>query len=73
MTMTSKKFKVFVLEDEAPKIEKIRHDLKDADYELKFFSKGESMIDLLKFNPDILIADYFNKKIFNHYEWSVRY
>lgn len=65
--------KVFVLEDDKPTQRKIAEDLKEYNYQLHFFSKENSVFDLLKFSPDILIQDYSKKKIVNCYEWSTPY
>lgn len=66
-----KNLKVFILEDEEPIKEKITEDLKGFNYRIYFFSKSESVFDLLKFNPDILIQDYYKNKIINVHEWAV--
>ena len=63
--------KVFILEDEEPKREKIKADLKDHNYQIYFFSKNESVFELIKFNPDILIQDYYKNKVINLHQWAV--
>ncbi|HEY8402248.1 MAG TPA: hypothetical protein VIK89_13360 [Cytophagaceae bacterium] len=70
---SNKALKVFVLEDDKQTQRKIAEDLKEYNYQLHFFSKEDSVFDLLKFSPDILIQDYKKKKIVNCYEWSTPY
>lgn len=70
---TTKLFKVFVLEDNVSNIKTITRELSDKNYNLHFFSKDNSVLDLLTFKPDILIHDYFKKKVTNCYEWNIAY
>lgn len=63
--------KVFVQEDDVPLREKIEEDLKDQNYRIYFFSKDESVFDLIKLYPDIVIQDYEKNKVINLHEWSV--
>lgn len=65
--------KVFIQEDDRTLRKKITQDLKQHNYRLHFFSKRDSVFDLLKFNPDILIQDYSRKKIVNCYEWNIHF
>jgi hypothetical protein len=70
---TSKIFKVFVLEDSLKNRETIAKELSDKNYSLHFFSKDNSVFDLLAFNPDILIHDYFQNKVTHCHEWDMAY
>ena len=72
MTNT-KLYKVFVLEDDLANRETITNELRSKNYSLHFFSKDNSVFDLLAFNPDILIHDYFTNKITNCHEWDMAY
>jgi len=72
MTNT-KLFKVFVLEDDLSNREIITNELRSKNYSLHFFSKDNSVFDLLVFNPDILIHDYFTNKITHCHEWDMAY
>ena len=69
----SKLFKVFVLEDDLSNRETIAKELGSKNYSLHFFSKDNSVFDLLAFNPDILIHDYFANKITHFHEWDMAY
>lgn len=69
----SKLFKVFVLEDNLNNIKKITAELSDKNYNLHFFSKDNSVFDLLAFKPDILIHDYFADKITHCHKWGMAY
>lgn len=69
----SKLFKVFVLEDNLNNIQKITDELSDKNYNLHFFSKDNSVFDLLAFKPDILIHDYFTDKVTHCHEWDMAY
>jgi PleD family two-component response regulator len=69
--VSNKSLRVFVMEDDKPSQQKIERDLKKHNYKIFFFSKNESVFELLKFNPDILIQDYNTKKILNCHEWPV--
>jgi len=40
-----------------------------ADYTVRFFSKSESIFDLLNFYPDIIIADFQTKSVINWKDW----
>lgn len=72
--MTNTKiFKVFVLEDDLSNRETITNELRSKNYSLHFFSKDNSVFDLLAFNPDILIHDYFTNKITHCHEWDMAY
>jgi len=72
--MTNTKiFKVFVLEDDLSNREIITNELRSKNYSLHFFSKDNSVFDLLAFNPDILIHDYFTNKITHCHEWDMAY
>jgi DNA-binding response OmpR family regulator len=70
---TSAPLKVFIQEDDREMQKKIARDLKDYNYTISFFSKGDSAFDLLMFNPDILIQDYQTNKVVKCYEWEVPY
>jgi DNA-binding NarL/FixJ family response regulator len=71
---TSKIFKVFIQEDEALMRDKISQELKDKkNYKIHFFSKQDSVFDLLKFGPDIVFHDYFKNKATHFYMWAVPY
>ena len=70
---TSKLFKVFVFEDNLSNRTKITEALKDKNYVLHFFSKDNSVFDLLRFTPDIFIHDYFKNKITHCHKWNVAY
>jgi hypothetical protein len=70
---TTKLFKVFVLEDDIANRETIRNELSLKNYSLHFFSKDNSVFDLLAFNPDILIHDYFANKVTHCHEWDMAY
>jgi hypothetical protein len=61
--------KVFILEDDKPNQERITKDFQGMDYNISFFSKNESIFDLLKFYPDILIKDYKKNKVLKYEEW----
>jgi hypothetical protein len=67
----NRNLKVFIQEDDEPQREKIAIDLKDQNYKIYFFSKDESVFDLIKFSPDILIQDYKKNKVLKLHEWSV--
>jgi hypothetical protein len=67
----NRNLKVFIQEDDVPLREKITEDLKDQNYKIYFFSKEDSVFDLIKFTPDILIQDYKKNKVINLHEWSV--
>ena len=69
----TKLFKVFVLEDDLSNRETITNELRSKNYSLHFFSKDNSVFDLLAFNPDILIHDYFANKITHCHEWDMAY
>jgi hypothetical protein len=65
--------KVFIQEDDKVIQKKIKEDLKDGDYIITFFSKSDSLFDLLALHPDILIQDYKSNKSINCYEWVESY
>lgn len=69
----SKLLKVFVLEDNVENRETISKELRAKNYSLHFFSKDNSVFDLLAFHPDILIHDYFANKITHCHEWDMAY
>ncbi|WP_018342466.1 response regulator [Cytophaga aurantiaca] len=69
----SKLFKVFVLEDDINNRKTIANELRSKNYALHFFSKDNSVFDLLTFNPDIIIHDYFANKITHCHEWDMAY
>ena len=69
--MVKNEFKVFILEDDMKVQEEIREELKNSNYRLHFFSKSDSIFDLMKFSPDILIRDYKENKVINCYELSL--
>ena len=70
----TKIFKVFIQEDEKFLRDKITEELKDKkNYQIHFFSKEDSIFDLLNFGPDIVFTDYFKNKVTNFYTWSVPY
>jgi|GEM_PF-1017790 len=69
MKEKNKELKVFVLEDDKPNQERITQDFQGMGYKISFFSKNESIFDLLKFYPDILIQDYKNNKVLRYDEW----
>lgn len=71
---TSKIFKVFIQEDEKALRERISLELKDKkNYKVHFFSKQDSVFDLLKFGPDIVFHDYFKNKVTHFYTWAIPY
>ncbi len=71
---TTRIFKVFIQEDEKLLRDKIRHELKDKkDYNIHFFSKHDSVFELLKFSPDIVFHDYFKNKATLFYTWATPY
>lgn len=70
---TPKMFKVFVLEDNIANIHTITNELREKNYNLHFFSKDNSIFDLLRFQPDILIHDYFANKVTHCHEWDMAY
>ena len=65
----NKGLKVFIMEDDKPNQERITKDFLGMDYKISFFSKNESVFDLLKFYPDILIQDYKSNKMLKYEEW----
>jgi CheY-like chemotaxis protein len=69
--VNGKSLRVFVMEDHKPNQQKIEKALKKFRYKIFFFSKNESVFELLKFNPDILIQDYETQKILRCHEWPV--
>lgn len=69
----TKLFKVFVLEDDLSNRETITNELRSKNYSLHFFSKDNSVFDLLAFNPDIIIHDYFENKVTHCHEWDMAY
>ena len=70
---TPKLLKVFVLEDNINNIRTITTELSKKNYNLHFFSKDNSVFDLLIFQPDILIHDYFANKVTHCHEWGMAY
>jgi hypothetical protein len=66
-------YKVFVIEDEMPVRTKILEEVKDLNWKVSFFSKEDSIFDLLKFGPDILVQDYLKNKVTRIYEWDIPY
>lgn len=68
--MKNSNFRVFVLEDDKVTQQKIAEELKEYNYKIQFFPKDESVFDLLKFNPDILIQDYKKNIVIRCYEWE---
>ncbi|MBX9850687.1 MAG: hypothetical protein K2X86_02905 [Cytophagaceae bacterium] len=66
-------FKVFILEDDKAMQKQIAEELKERNYRIHFFSKRDSIFDLMKFSPDILIQDYKNNKVINCYECQYMY
>ena len=70
--MTEKQnLKVFIQEDEEAVRRRIAEELKDKNYKIYFFPKSESVFDLLKFHPDIVIQDYRKNKVLKLHEWTV--
>ncbi|HXA02066.1 MAG TPA: hypothetical protein VNW99_08765 [Cytophagaceae bacterium] len=69
--ITNKSLRVFVMEDHKPNQQKIEKALKKFKYKIFFFSKDESVFELLKFSPDILIQDYETQKMIKCHEWPV--
>jgi len=63
--------KVFIQEDEEAVRNRIAEELKDKNYKIYFFPKSESVFDLIKFHPDIVIQDYRKNKVLNLHEWTV--
>ncbi|MBX9850597.1 MAG: hypothetical protein K2X86_02450 [Cytophagaceae bacterium] len=61
--------KVFIQEDELSLRIKIEESLKDQNYDIYFFSKSESIFDLINFNPDILIRNFQSKEVLYFKEW----
>ena len=66
-------FKVFILEDDKAMQKQIAEELKESNYRIHFFSKSDSIFDLMKFSPDILIQDYKSNKVINCYERQYMY
>ena len=68
---TTKKLNVFILEDDFIERDKITKILEEerADYKVRFFSKSESIFDLLNFYPDLIIADFNTKSVINWKDW----
>jgi DNA-binding response OmpR family regulator len=66
--MVKNEFKVFIMEDDKQVREEILEELKDRNYRIHFFSKNESIFELMNFSPDILIKDYKRNKVINCYE-----
>lgn len=52
---------------------KILEEVKDLNWKVSFFSKEDSIFDLLKFGPDILVQDYLKNKVIRIYEWEIPY
>jgi DNA-binding response OmpR family regulator len=69
--MVKNEFKVFIMEDDKQLQEEIVEELKNSNYRIHFFSKDESIFELMKFSPDILIRDYKQNKVINCYELSL--
>jgi CheY-like chemotaxis protein len=69
--ISNRNLRVFVMEDHKSNQQKIEKALKKLKYKVFFFSKDESVFELLKFNPDILIQDYATRKIIKCHEWPV--
>jgi PleD family two-component response regulator len=69
--ISNRNLRVFVMEDHKSNQQKIEKALKKLNYKVFFFSKDESVFELLKFNPDILIQDYATKKMIKCHEWPV--
>jgi DNA-binding response OmpR family regulator len=65
--------KVFIQEDNNALQQQISEELKNENYLISFFSKLDSIFDLLNLNPDIIIQDYKKNKILRCVEWSTPY
>ena len=65
--------KIFIQEDDKGIQKKILEELQDRNNSVTFFSKLDSIFDLLVFHPDILIQDYQTHKIIKCYEWNHLY
>jgi DNA-binding NtrC family response regulator len=65
--------KVFVMEDDREMRSLIESQLGTKEYNISFFSKMDSIFDLLKFSPDILIQDFATNKVTNVYQWAIPY
>jgi len=65
--------KVFIQEDDKEIQKEIKEDLKSVDYIITFFSKSDSIFDLLSLHPDIIIQDYKSNKSINCYLWNDSY
>jgi len=73
LTYKKKFIKIFIQEDDKVIQKEIKEDFKIGDYIITFFSKSDSIFDLLALHPDILIQDYKNNKSINCYEWTENY
>lgn len=69
--MVKNEFKVFIMEDDKQVQEEIVEELKNSNYRIHFVPKDESIFELMKFSPDILIRDYRQNKVINCYELSL--
>jgi DNA-binding NtrC family response regulator len=65
--------KVFIMEDDRAMRSIIESQLGNKEYNISFFSKMDSVFDLLKFSPDILIQDFTTNKVTNVYQWAIPY
>lgn len=65
--------KVFIQEDNNAFQQQISEELKNENYLISFFSKSDSIFDLLNLNPDMIIQDYKKNKIVRCVEWSTPY
>ena len=72
-TFIGSSIKVFIQEDDKKIQNEIKKELSGADYIVTFFSKSDSIFDLLALHPDILIQDYKSNKSINCYEWTESY
>jgi DNA-binding response OmpR family regulator len=68
-----KPLKIFVLEDDKTLQRRIRRELSATSCNISFFSKSDSVFELLKFSPDLLIHDYQKNKVTRCHEWAIPY
>lgn len=64
---------VIIQEDDKLMQATISEELKSFNYCIHFVTKNLSIFEVLRFRPDILIADYAKKQIINCYEWAQPY
>ncbi|MCU0415576.1 MAG: hypothetical protein MUE33_00190 [Cytophagaceae bacterium] len=68
-----KPLKIFVIEDDRTLHRRITRELSAVPCKISFFSTSDSVFDLLKFHPDVVIHDYKLQKVTKLNEWAIPY